>query len=103
MAGESDFHALHIRQGEIVLADGNRFITTTYNGQFPGPVLRASVGRRVCVDVFNETDTPEQIHWQAQDVASALIPPRSRKRIEFTPGRAGLYLYHSEVVAGSNL
>jgi FtsP/CotA-like multicopper oxidase with cupredoxin domain len=103
LAAESDLQGLHIRRSEIELADGHRFVTTTYEGQFPGPVLRASVGRRVCVDVFNETDTPEQIHWQGQDVAAQLIPPRSRKRMEFTPRRAGLYLYHSAVVAGSDL
>jgi len=107
-AGESRAYALRIRKSEIELASGHpgnsrKIITTTYNGQFPGPVLRAAVGQRVGVDVFNETDTPEQIHWQGQNVASQLIPPRSRRRIEFTPGRAGLYLYHSEVVAGSDL
>lgn len=101
-------HVLRIRKCEIELGEAHsghsrKIITTTYNGQFPGPVLRAAVGQRVGVEVFNETDTPEQIHWQGQNVASELIPPRSRRRIEFTPGRAGLYLYHSEVVAGSDL
>jgi FtsP/CotA-like multicopper oxidase with cupredoxin domain len=107
-AGESRGYVLCIRKSEIELAPHNaehnrNIITTTYNGQFPGPVLRAAVGQRVCVDVLNATDTPERIHWQGQEVADSVIPPRSRRRIEFTPGRAGLYLYHSEVVAGSDL
>jgi FtsP/CotA-like multicopper oxidase with cupredoxin domain len=94
---------LRIRKSEIEVAPGHRFITTTYNGQFPGPVLRAAVGQRVCVDVVNETDTTEQIHWQGQAVSGEVVPPRSRRRVEFTPSRAGLYLYHSEVVAAADL
>ncbi|HKU08095.1 MAG TPA: multicopper oxidase domain-containing protein, partial [Bradyrhizobium sp.] len=34
-----------------------------YNGQFPGPLLRFVEGKRVAVDIYNETDTPEQLHW----------------------------------------
>ncbi len=36
-------------------------------------------------------------------MAGGVVAPHSRQRMEFTPGRAGLYLYHSEVVAGSDL
>ncbi|HEY2403937.1 MAG TPA: multicopper oxidase domain-containing protein [Steroidobacteraceae bacterium] len=102
-AVDSKVHVLRIRESEIELRPGYRFITTTYNGQFPGPVLRAAVGVPVCVDVINETDTTEQIHWQGQDVARGVVAAHSRQRMEFTPSRAGVYLYHSEVVAGSDL
>jgi FtsP/CotA-like multicopper oxidase with cupredoxin domain len=102
-AVDSRVHVLRIRESEIELRPGYRFITTTYNDQFPGPVLRATVGVPVCVDVINETDTTEQIHWQGQELACGVVLPRSRRRMEFTPSRAGVYLYHSEVVAGSDL
>ena len=102
-AVDSKAHVLRIRRSEIELGDRHRFVTTTYNGQFPGPVLRATVGVPVRVDVFNETDTTEQIHWQGQKLAGGVVAPHSRQRMEFTPSRAGLYLYHSEVVAGSDL
>lgn len=94
---------LRIRTGEIELAPCHRIITTTYNGRFPGPVLHATVGQPFCVDVRNETDSTERIHWQGQELADAVVPPHSRRRMEFTPGRAGLYLYHSEVVAAADL
>jgi FtsP/CotA-like multicopper oxidase with cupredoxin domain len=100
---ESAVHVLRIRKSEIELGPGNRFVTTTYNGQFPGPVLRAAVGVPLRVDVFNETDTTEQIHWQGQEPAGGVVAAHSRRRMEFTPSRAGVYLYHSEVVAGSDL
>ena len=37
-----------------------------YNGQFPGPLLRFKEGQSVTVDIFNDTDTPEQLHWHGQ-------------------------------------
>jgi FtsP/CotA-like multicopper oxidase with cupredoxin domain len=98
-------HVLHIRKGEVELAPGRRVTTTTYNGQLPGPLLRATVGQRVLVDVYNETESPEQIHWQGQSPidAAAFVPAHSRRRLEFTPRRPGVYLYHSQVVAAANL
>ena len=97
---------LRIRNGEVELAAGHRLTTTTYNGQLPGPALRAVVGQRVLVDVYNETDTTEQIHWQGQslaDAAASVVPAHGLRRMEFTPRRPGLYLYHSQVVAAANL
>ena len=88
------------------MAPGHHFITTTYNGRFPAPVLRAIVGQQIHVDVYNETDAIEQIHWQGQALCNettALIPPHCRRRVEFTPDRPGLYLYHSQVVAAADL
>ena len=35
---------------------------------FPGPLLRFTEGRPVVVDVHNDTDTPEQLHWHGQIV-----------------------------------
>ena len=40
--------------------------TKTYNGQFPGPLLRMTAGKPVVVDVHNKTDTPEPLHWPGQ-------------------------------------
>jgi len=102
-AAQSQAHVLRIRQEEIELAPRYRIVTTTYNGQFPGPALRATVGQPFCVDVCNDTDTTEQIHWQGQELTDGVVPPHSRRRMEFSPGRAGLYLYHSEVVAAADL
>ena len=95
---------LRIRRSEVELAHGHRFITTTYNGRFPGPVLRATVGQPLRLDVLNETDTTERLHFQGQaGVVAGVVPPHSSRRMEFTPSRAGLYLYHSEVIAAADL
>lgn len=99
-------HVLHIRQGQVELAPGRLITTLTYDGQLPGPLLRATVGQRVLVDVHNETGTAERVHWHGQDLATddaTLIPACSLRRMEFTPARPGLYFYHSQRVAAANL
>jgi FtsP/CotA-like multicopper oxidase with cupredoxin domain len=49
----------------------NRIVSiTTYNAQFPGPLLRFKEGKPVTVDIHNDTDTPEQHHWHGQIVPS---------------------------------
>lgn len=103
--GTAATHVLRIQKGEVELASDRRITTTTYNGQLPGPLLRAIVGQRLLVDVHNETDSAEQIHWQGQSPADAAVsvPARGRRQMEFTPRWPGLYLYHSQVVAASNL
>lgn len=36
--------------------------TKLYNGQFPGPLIRLTEGKRVVVDIHNDSDTLEQLH-----------------------------------------
>ncbi len=52
----------------IELAPGRVITTTAYNGQFPGPLVRLTEGRRVVVDICNDTDTPEQLHRHGQSI-----------------------------------
>jgi len=92
----------------------NRIVSaTTYNGQFPGPLLRMKEGKQVTVDVHNETDVPEQLHWHGQFVGTDVdgateegtpfIAPHSSKRISFVPGPSGLRFYHTHLRAGADL
>jgi FtsP/CotA-like multicopper oxidase with cupredoxin domain len=88
------------------LAPGHLITTLTYDGQLPGPLLRATVGQQMRVDVYNETDSAERIHWHGQDTAldaAAYVPAHSMRRMEFTPARPGLFFYHSHVIAAANL
>ena len=54
---------IHISPVEWEVAPRKVIKTTGYNGSAPGPVLRLREGQRVMVDVFNETKTPELVHW----------------------------------------
>ncbi|HEY3785933.1 MAG TPA: multicopper oxidase domain-containing protein [Steroidobacteraceae bacterium] len=106
-------YTLRIARSNVELAPGQLISTTTYNGQFPGPLLRFKQGRRVVVDLHNDTGTAEQLHWHGQtlpvDVDGAAeegtpyIPAHGTRRIAFTPGPTGLRFYHSHLIAGSNL
>jgi FtsP/CotA-like multicopper oxidase with cupredoxin domain len=91
-----------------------RFLSmTAYNGQFPGPLLRFKEGRPTVIDIYNDTDTPEQLHWHGQLVPASVdgaaeertpdIPAHSMRRERFVPGPSGFRFYHTHVRAGSNL
>jgi FtsP/CotA-like multicopper oxidase with cupredoxin domain len=111
-AAKADY-TLRIQRAQIELAPHHVISTTTYNGQFPGPLVRLTEGRRVTVDIFNDTDVPEQLHWHGQrlpvDVDGAAeegtpyIPAHGMRRIAFIPGPSGLRFYHTHLIAGSNL
>jgi len=60
-----------LRIGAAAVEIGKKKIVpaVTYNGQFPGPLLRFKEGQAVVVDVHNDTDTPEQLHWHGQFVS----------------------------------
>ena len=106
-------YTLRIANSRIELASGHTLTTKAYNGQFPGPLLRLTEGRAVTVDLFNDTDVPEQFHWHGQtlpvDVDGAAeegtpyVPAHGMRRVTFTPGPAGLRFYHSHLIAGSHL
>jgi FtsP/CotA-like multicopper oxidase with cupredoxin domain len=97
---------VRIRKALVELAPGRCITTTTFNGQLPGPLLRGAVGRRMRLDICNETDTPERVNWLGQEVAgagAAILQAHSTRRVEFTPTRPGLYLYHSDSIAAARL
>src|SRR5450755_1461702 len=106
-------YTLTIATKPIELAPNRIVSVTTYNGQFPGPLLRLKEGERVTINIRNETDTPEQLHWHGQflstDVDGAaeegtpFIPPHGSRRISFVPRPSGFRFYHTHVRAGANL
>src|ERR1700722_14576587 len=113
VANEKAGVTLRIATGLVELAPSQIVSTTLYNGQFPGPLLRLVEGRRVTVDVHNDTDTPELVHWHGQTIPSDVdgapeeappcVPARGTRRISFVPRPSGFRFYHTHVPAGSDL
>src|SRR5579872_628984 len=64
-------HLIRIAPASIELAPRISVTTTTYNGQFPGPLLRFRAGKPVTVDIHNDTAAPEQLHWHGQKLPVA--------------------------------
>ncbi|HET9182640.1 MAG TPA: multicopper oxidase domain-containing protein [Candidatus Angelobacter sp.] len=110
---EKPDYTLHIKTVPIEIAPKRIISLTTYNGQFPGPLLRFKEGRQVVVDAINDTDTPEQLHWHGQTIpadvdgaaeeGTPFIPAHGSRRIVFTPGPAGFRFYHTHIRGGANL
>ena len=65
-------YTLTIAVKPVEIAPNRILSTTTYNGQFPGPLLRLREGRQVTVDIHNQTDRPEQLHWHGQTLSTDL-------------------------------
>jgi len=62
-------YTLRIGAAPVEIAPKHIVSTITYSGQFPGPLLRFKEGESVTVEVHNDTDTPEQLHWHGQFVS----------------------------------
>jgi len=88
--------------------------TTAFNGRVPGEVIRLREGREVTIDVINETNTEDIVHWHgleiptlqdgASEEGSPLIPRHGGTlRYTWTARPAGFRWYHSHTYAGHNL
>ena len=110
--GPADY-TLRIGAAPVEIAPKRIVSAITYSGQFPGPLLRFKEGRSVTVDVHNDTDTPEQLHWHGQFVSpdvdgaaeegTPFIPAHGIRRIVFTPRPSGFRFYHTHNRAGADL
>jgi FtsP/CotA-like multicopper oxidase with cupredoxin domain len=106
-------YTIRIQTGLLETGPQQIISTTLYNGQFPGPLLRFKEGQRSVVDIYNDTDRPEQFHWHGQflpvDVDGAaeertpFIPPHGMRREIIIPQPAGFRFYHTHVIAGPDL
>ncbi|MEH6952975.1 multicopper oxidase domain-containing protein (plasmid) [Nitrobacter sp. NHB1] len=112
-ASERADYTLRMAEGLIELAPNHIVSTTLYNDQFPGPLLRFKQGKRVVIDLFNDTDTPELVHWHGQTIPSQVdgaaeegtpyVSAHGMRRVAFMPGPTGFRFYHTHVVAGADL
>ena len=111
-ASSADF-TLRIAPVTVELTPSRIISTIGYNGTAPGPLLRMREGKPVTVDVINETDVPELVHWHGlfippevdgvEEEATPMVPPHGRIRYQFTPRPAGMRWYHTHTMAGADL
>src|SRR5678816_3086486 len=59
---------LRIAPVRIEIAPGRTISTVGYNGTVPGPRIRFHEGVTATVDLFNNTDAAEFVHWHGFDV-----------------------------------
>jgi manganese oxidase len=90
---------------EIEIAPGVFYPAWTYNGQVPGPTIRATEGDRVKVTFVNMGSHPHTIHfhgWHKPEMDGSLpdqqVAPGQSFVYEFDADPAGLHLYHCHAV-----
>ncbi len=105
---------LRIGPVNLEIAPGRIVKTIAYNGQAPGPMLRARQGRPFNVEVWNDTADEDIVHWHGLHIPSDVdgayeegtpgVPPRGgHRRYTFVPDPAGTRWYHSHNHAGNDL
>jgi len=99
---EYDFYSV---DRDVEIAPGVYFPAWTYNGQVPGPTIRATAGDRVRVNFLNQSSHPHSIHfhgWHPPEMDGSLPPqqvsPGERFVYEFDAEPFGLHLYHCHTV-----
>lgn len=86
---------------------GNEMIMFGYNGQYPGPLIKAPKDATIIVRVTNEIEMPTTIHWHGIRLENRFdgVPSQTQAAIErgesftyevFVPD-AGMYWYHPHV------
>ena len=90
---------------EVEIAPGVTFPAWTYNGQVPGPTIRATEGDRLRVRFLNQGTHPHTIHfhgWHPPEMDGSLpeheVLPGESFIYEFDAEPAGLHLYHCHAV-----
>jgi FtsP/CotA-like multicopper oxidase with cupredoxin domain len=78
-----------------------------YDGQVPGPVLRAKAGEEVAVRLVNKLDQPTSLHWHGVRIDNAMegvvgltqkpVAPGASFDYRFKVPDSGLYLYRPYV------
>src|ERR1700687_2547451 len=104
-----------LRIGPVLvdIAKDHTISTIGSNGSVPGPLIRLHEGVPATVDLINETDVAELVHWHGQIIPadvdgaaeekSRAVPPRGSLRYRFTPQPAGARWVHTHSMGMTDL
>ncbi len=112
-AGAADY-TIRIAPLRLELAPDKTIDTFAYNGVVPGPALRLREGREVNIDIRNDTDVDDIIHWHGlyvpsrsdgamEEGAPMIRRDGGMRRYTFTPKPPGTRWYHSHDMAKTDL
>ncbi len=109
---KTDF-TLQIAPVTVELAPNRIISTVGYNGTSPGPLLRMKEGVPVTVNVVNNTDVPEFVHFHgllipadvdgSEEEGTPVVPPHGSRRYQFTPTPGGTRWYHTHTMSMDDL
>jgi FtsP/CotA-like multicopper oxidase with cupredoxin domain len=100
---------LDAKVSRVTIEPGHEVEAWTYNGDIPGPVIRAKVGDRLIVHFSNHLPQPTTVHWHGVRVPFAMdgvpghsqpeVPPGGTFTYDFILPDAGLFWYHPHVMS----
>jgi FtsP/CotA-like multicopper oxidase with cupredoxin domain len=97
----------------VELTPGVKSQVWAYDGQVPGPLIRAHVGDHVIVTFVNNLPEESTIHWHGIRLPAAMdgvphhsqdpVAPGGQFRYEFVARDAGLFWYHPHVASAKQV
>ena len=113
-AGTRADYTIRIAPLRLEIAPGKIVKTTAFNGRVPGELIRVREGQQVTLDVINETDVPDIVHWHGLHIPSfedgateegspELAPHGGTQRYTWVARPAGFRWYHSHTSAGHHV
>ena len=106
-------YTVRIAPISVELAPGRVIRTVGYSGTAPGPLLRLREGQQASINVINDSEVPELVHWHglfvppevdgAMEEGTPMVMPGQSTTYTFTASPAGTRWYHSHAMAGKDL
>ena len=106
-------HTIRIAPKTLELAPDRIVKTYAYNDSVPGPLLRLKQGVPTTIEVINDTDQPDIVHWHglftpsdmdgAMEEGSPMIATGGSLLYRLSPQPAGTRWYHSHASAYRDL
>jgi len=99
----TDYYALSMRAAQAEIVPGTRTPIWGFDGQYPGPTIRARRGRRVVVRQTNELAVPKAVHLHGGHVApemdghpTDLIQPGQSREYDYPNQQLGATLWYHD-------
>ncbi|MEO7260647.1 MAG: multicopper oxidase domain-containing protein [Jatrophihabitantaceae bacterium] len=99
----TDHYDIDIREADVELVPGLTTSAYTYNGQFPGPTIRARTGRPVSVRYHNKLQTDANVHLHGGHTPAdsdghpmALIAPGAYRDYTYPNKQQGTALWYHD-------
>jgi FtsP/CotA-like multicopper oxidase with cupredoxin domain len=100
---------LEARVAGLEIVPGRTTQAWTYNGQLPGPFIKAHVGDRLVVHFTNHLPEPTTVHWHGIRLPAEMdgvpehsqpgVPPGGTFEYSFVLPDAGLFWYHPHMTS----
>jgi len=107
-------YTIRIAPIHLEIAPGKVVKTTAFNGRVPGAPIRIPEGKQITLDVVNETDAVDIVHWHGLHIPSVqdgaweegspmCAPHGGTQRYTWVARPAGFRWYHSHTSAGHDV